>query len=52
VAIFALTADGTASERDACVAAGMDGVLVKPFDFGGGLADALAAARARDFMLS
>lgn len=43
--IIALTSDGRAECRAACRAAGMDGVLLKPFAARAGLARAIAAAQ-------
>jgi CheY-like chemotaxis protein len=45
VTIIALTSDGMDACRLACRAAGMDGVMIKPFAARGGLARAIAAAR-------
>jgi CheY-like chemotaxis protein len=45
VRILALTANAQAEDREACLAAGMDGLLVKPLDRER-LCEALAAAAA------
>ena len=45
VTILALTADATPERHQACIDAGMDGVMVKPVNVSAGLAAAVAAAK-------